>query len=199
VVAVVSVSDANTLLDKLETIDHLAQESDAVVRDLRGLQQMTADARDTLLKVEQQQRAIEAQMRAQFQKADKLLEDRVKAENALRGWDPNAAAALANANGNDDAHGVISNQGGRCSLPGIPAAAREIIRRESNFNPYARNPASTAMGLGQLLVGNRIRLMGDDYNSYDCAKQYAAFKAYTVSRYGTFENAWAFWQAHHYY
>jgi septal ring factor EnvC (AmiA/AmiB activator) len=90
-------------------------------------------------------------------------------------------------------------QGGRCDLSGTSAAERWIIMHESSGYPTADNPTSTAFGLGQLLLGNRILYLGKDYATTDCGKQLAAFRTYVRDRYGTAEAAQAFWQAHGWY
>ncbi len=70
---------------------------------------------------------------------------------------------------------------------------------ESGGDPTAQNPASTAFGLGQLLLGNRILYLGQDYATTDCGKQLTAFRAYVRDRYRTAEAAQAFWQRHGWY
>jgi len=89
--------------------------------------------------------------------------------------------------------------GGRCDLSGTSAAERWIIMHESGGDPTADNPTSTALGLGQLLLGNRILYLGADYATTDCGKQLRAFRAYVRDRYGTAEAARAFWQSHGWY
>ena len=70
---------------------------------------------------------------------------------------------------------------------------------ESSGDPTADNPTSTAFGLGQLLLGNRILYLGRDYATIDCGRQLWAFRAYVRDRYGTAERAKAFWQANGWY
>jgi septal ring factor EnvC (AmiA/AmiB activator) len=94
---------------------------------------------------------------------------------------------------------VPTTSGGRCDLSGTSAAERWIIMRESSGYPTADNPTSTAFGLGQLLLGNRILYLGQDYATIDCGKQLGAFRAYVRDRYGTAERAQAFWQANGWY
>jgi septal ring factor EnvC (AmiA/AmiB activator) len=89
--------------------------------------------------------------------------------------------------------------GGRCDLSSTSAAERWIIMHESSGDPTADNPSSTAFGLGQLLLGNRILYLGKDYATTDCGKQLAAFRTYVRERYGTAERAQAFWQANGWY
>ena len=90
-------------------------------------------------------------------------------------------------------------RGGRCDLSGTSAAERWIIMHESGGDPTAQNPASTAFGLGQLLLGNRILYLGQDYATTNCGKQLTAFRAYVRDRYRTAEAAQAFWQRHGWY
>ena len=86
-----------------------------------------------------------------------------------------------------------------CDLSGLPPAARSIIMAESGGNPTAKNPHSTAFGLGQLIVANRKALMGASFASTDCGAQVAAFSKYTKGRYGSFDNALAFRKSHGWY
>jgi septal ring factor EnvC (AmiA/AmiB activator) len=94
---------------------------------------------------------------------------------------------------------VATGAGGRCDLSGTSAAEHWIIMRESSGDPTADNPTSTAFGLGQLLLGNRILYLGQDYATTDCGRQLWAFRAYVRDRYGTAERAQAFWQANGWY
>jgi len=191
VASIVSTSDANDLLEKLVTSQYLAERDHDRLRDLNGLERASEVASDALSRSERKLATLEAQLRAKLGQAQKLSNDWLKTLEVLR---------TRNITIPRDTGGVVGGGGGGlCALAGVPDAARQIIMKESGGNPYADNPSSTAFGLGQLLLDNRIRLMGDDYASTDCGKQYAAFKQYTLSRYGTFENAWAFWSAHHYY
>ncbi|HET9556583.1 MAG TPA: hypothetical protein VFS70_05535, partial [Actinomycetota bacterium] len=89
--------------------------------------------------------------------------------------------------------------GRRCDLSGTTAAERWIILRESSGDPTADNPTSTACGLGQLLLGNRILYLGHHYATTDCGRQLWAFRAYVRDRYGTATRAKAFWQTNSWY
>jgi hypothetical protein len=71
--------------------------------------------------------------------------------------------------------------------------------RESGGDPTADNPTSTAFGIGQLLLGNRILYLGRHYATTDCGRQLGAFRAYVGDRYGTAKRAKAFWQANGWY
>jgi hypothetical protein len=106
-----------------------------------------------------------------------------------------AARAAAAGGGGRPAGG----SGSRCDLSGTSAAEYWIIMHESGGDPTADNPTSTAFGLGQLLLGNRILYLGREYATTDCGRQLWAFRAYVHDRYGTAERAKAFWQANGWY
>jgi peptidoglycan hydrolase CwlO-like protein len=95
--------------------------------------------------------------------------------------------------------GPISLHNGVCDLSSTSPPERWIIMHESSGRPTAQNPNSTAFGLGQLLLGNRILYLGSNYATTDCALQLSAFRSYVRDRYGTAAAAQAFWQAHGWY
>jgi hypothetical protein len=83
--------------------------------------------------------------------------------------------------------------GGHCDLSMLSGAARQIIGAESGGDPYAKNKTSTASGLGQLVVENRLNILGDDYDSPDCGLQIGAYHGYVAKRYrGSDKRALAF-------
>lgn len=85
---------------------------------------------------------------------------------------------------------------------GLSAAEAWIIQHESGGSVLADNPISTAFGLGQLLLDNRQRIggiLGFSPSTTSWAEQLAMFRYYYRERYGTAENAKAFWQAHGWY
>ena len=73
------------------------------------------------------------------------------------------------------------------------AAKAFIYAHESGNNPNATNP-NGCYGLGQDCNGRVRALCGADYACQD-----AFFTNYAMSRYGSWENALAFWQAHHWW
>ena|SRR5215210_2802164 len=89
--------------------------------------------------------------------------------------------------------------GTKCDLSGLPSSARSIIMAESGGESTAKNPHSTAFGLGQLIVANRKQLMGSNYASTDCGAQTAAFSKYTLGRYGSYDRALSFRKSHGWY
>ena len=90
--------------------------------------------------------------------------------------------------------------GGRasCDLSGVSPAGRSIIMAESGGDPTAKNPTSTAFGLGQLTIANRRALMSNP-GSTNCGEQIAAFQSYVKGRYGTMDRALAFRRRHNWY
>jgi tape measure domain-containing protein len=96
---------------------------------------------------------------------------------------------------------VIGSASG-IAIGGASAAEQWIINHESGGRTTARNPTSTAFGLGQLILANRIaygRQLGVDPNTTNASAQLAMMRMYIHDRYGTAENAEAFWKAHHWY
>jgi len=89
--------------------------------------------------------------------------------------------------------------GGKCDLSGTSDAEYWIIMHESGGDPTADNPRSTAFGLGQLLIDGRRHYLGANADTTDCALQLQAFRGYVRDRYGTAENARAFWVSHGWY
>jgi Transglycosylase SLT domain len=87
---------------------------------------------------------------------------------------------------------------------GVPAswvpALTELIRRESSFNPRAKNPKSTAYGYGQFLKSTRSayeKKTGLDYDNP--VHQIVMMAQYVKDRYGTPEKALAFWDRNKWY
>ena len=76
----------------------------------------------------------------------------------------------------------------------------EIIKRESGFNPTAKNPTSTAYGYAQFLNSTRSayeKKTGLNYN--DPVNQIIMMAQYVKDRYGTPQNALNFWNSHQWY
>lgn len=94
---------------------------------------------------------------------------------------------------------TLVSGGVQCDLSGLPSAAQQIIQRESGGSSTAKNPHSTAFGVGQLLVANRKALMGANYASTDCGAQIDAFAKYTKGRYGSYDRALSFHKSHGWY
>jgi hypothetical protein len=105
-----------------------------------------------------------------------------------------AAAAAAAAAARSAAAGVSVALGGG-------GARAWIIAHESGGNPRAQNPTSSASGLYQMIDGTWRAYGGSTAHAKDAsvAEQNAVADRYVAARYGSWENAQRFWQAHHYY
>jgi len=77
---------------------------------------------------------------------------------------------------------------------------RQILTVESHMNPYAKNPHSSARGVGQLLASTYQNL--GLQHSADPLAQVVAALAYISRHYGGHNSvcsAWAFERSHNYY
>lgn len=80
------------------------------------------------------------------------------------------------------------------SAQSAPNDAKSFIYfKESGNNPKAINKSSGACGIGQALPCSKLSSVCPDM-SYEC--QDAFFTKYMQNRYGTWENAKAFWLSH---
>jgi septal ring factor EnvC (AmiA/AmiB activator) len=143
-------------------------------------------------------RAHSTELRRLIQQEEAARAREAAARRASAATSTTTPAAPASPAPSDPAPSVPLRNG-RCDLSGTSAAERWIIMHESSGDPTADNPTSTAFGLGQLLLGNRILYLGKYYATTDCGKQLAAFRTYVRERYGTAEAAQAFWQSHGWY
>jgi soluble lytic murein transglycosylase-like protein len=76
----------------------------------------------------------------------------------------------------------------------------EIVKRESSFNPKAKNPNSSAYGYGQFLTATRQNYEKKTGLSYDDpVNQLVMMMNYVKDRYGTPQKALAFWDKNHWY
>ena len=73
-----------------------------------------------------------------------------------------------------------------------------IVKRESSFNPYAINKKSKATGLCQALPGKKMASHGKDWRT-NYKTQLRWCRDYIKNRYGTPQQAWSFWQSHHWF
>ncbi len=86
-----------------------------------------------------------------------------------------------------------------CDLSSLSPAEQWIILKNSGGNPTAKNPRSTAFGLGQLLLGNRKHYLGANFATTDCKLQIQNFRGYIRDRYGDAKNAKAFHEKNGWY
>jgi septal ring factor EnvC (AmiA/AmiB activator) len=201
--ALVQQGDAKDLLDQIATLEHLARENNDAINDMVTAQREYAAAQVALRKAEQDNRRAQAQIRKKIAEATELRDVRVQATEAVNAKIrelEGEAAVLRNNQQQAAANQAGQQRGGtKCDLSGTSDAEFWIIMHESGGDPTARNPSSTAFGLGQLLLDLRQRLLGADYDTIDCGKQLSAFRGYVSERYGTAEAAKSFWLSHGWY
>lgn len=70
---------------------------------------------------------------------------------------------------------------------------------ESGWNHRARNPSSGAGGIPQALPASKMAAAGPDWATNPRTQLRWQIDLYIGPRYGSPCNAWAFWQAHHWY
>jgi peptidoglycan hydrolase CwlO-like protein len=186
----------DALMSELAVLDHLAQQGNSSLADLVVAEKGAVAAEAELADAQRQFTAAARASQALLTQAENIrakisdLRARVEARVAVAPAAPAAPAAAAPV---VRAHTV-------CDLSGTSDAEFYIIMHESHGDPAARNPSSTAFGLGQLLLSQRIHYLGADLaDTLDCGLQLRAFRGYVRDRYGTAEAAQAFWVAHHWY
>jgi septal ring factor EnvC (AmiA/AmiB activator) len=224
---VVQATDLRDLMERAVTLGYVIRADQDVLGRLELARRRSVRLHDAMVEAEQARAAAEAKVRRQVgelerlravrQQAKQKMDDRVArlagAAAALRSRSAElrrlirqeelarqrAAAARAAAARAGRGGPSAGGSGRRCDLSGTSAAERWIILHESGGDPTADNPTSTAFGLGQLLLGNRILYLGRGYATTDCGRQLWAFRAYVRDRYGTAARARAFWQANGWY
>jgi septal ring factor EnvC (AmiA/AmiB activator) len=201
--ALVQSGKADQLLGQVAILDHLARESNNSLADLVVAQKDYALARSALAEAEADARRAATQISRKIDQALELRELRVKAKDALddriRRLEGEAGVLRVTLQQRQQRQAGQIRGGGRCDLSGTSDAEYWIIMHESGGDPTADNPRSTAFGLGQLLLDGRRHYLGANYDTTDCALQLQAFRGYVRDRYGTAENAQAFWIAHGWY
>jgi septal ring factor EnvC (AmiA/AmiB activator) len=201
--ALVQSGKADQLLGQVAILDHLAQQSNNSLADLVVAQQDYALARAALSEAEADARAASAEINRKIDQALELRDLRVQAKDALddkiRRLEGEAGVLRITLQLRQQRQAGQVRGGGKCDLSGTSDAEYFIIMKESGGDPTADNPRSTAFGLGQLLIDGRRHYLGANADSTDCALQLQAFRGYVRDRYGTAENAKAFWLAHSWY
>jgi septal ring factor EnvC (AmiA/AmiB activator) len=216
---VVQASDLRDLLERAATLSYVIRADQDVLGRLELARRRSVRLHAAMVEAEQDRAAAETRVRRQVGELERVRAVRQQAKERMDARVARlagAAAALrsrsaelrrlirqeelarrraARAGGG----GSILGPGPPCDLSGTSAAERWIIMHESSGYPTADNPTSTAFGLGQLLLGNRILYLGEDYATTDCGRQLWAFRAYVHDRYGTAARAKAFWQANGWY
>jgi hypothetical protein len=201
--ALVQSGNADQLLGQVAILDHLAKESNNSLADLIVAQQDYALARSILAEAEVDARKAGAEISRKIAEATELRDLRVQAKDALddkiRRLEGEAGVLRVTLQQRQQRQAGQVRGGGKCDLSGTSDAEYWIIMHESGGDPTADNPRSTAFGLGQLLLDGRRHYLGANYDTTDCALQLQAFRGYVRDRYGTAENARAFWIAHGWY
>ena len=73
-----------------------------------------------------------------------------------------------------------------------------IINHESGWNPRAKNPSSSAYGIGQALPPSKMASFGSDYMTNPIT-QLKWMKSYVNGRYGGINGAYRWWKSHNWY
>ena len=201
--ALVQSGRADQLLGQVAILDHLAKESNNSLADLVVARQDYALARSILSEAEADARRASVVINRKIDQALELRDLRVEAKDALddkiRRLEGEAGVLRVTLQQRQQRQAGQVRGGGTCDLSGTSDAEYFIIMKESGGDPTADNPRSTAFGLGQLLLDGRRHYLGANADTTDCALQLQAFRGYVRDRYGTAENARAFWVAHGWY
>ena len=216
---VVQATDLRDLVERAVTLSYVISADQDVLGRLEVARRRAAQLHGDMVRAERARAGAEVRVRGQVAELERVRAVRQQAKERMDARVARlagAAAALrsrsaelrrlirqeelarrraARAGGG----GSILGPGPPCDLSGTSAAEHWIIMHESSGSPTADNPTSTAFGLGQLLLGNRILYLGEDYATTDCGRQLWAFRAYVHDRYGTAARAKAFWQANGWY
>jgi septal ring factor EnvC (AmiA/AmiB activator) len=217
---VVQANDLRDLMERAVTLGYVIRADQDVLGRLELARRRSVRFHDAMVEAEQNRVAAEAEVHRQVGELEQVQAVRQQAKQRLDARVARLAGAAAalrkqsaelkrlirqeelarqRAAAAARAAATPVGSGRRCDLSGTSAAEHWIILRESSGDPTADNPTSTAFGLGQLLLGNRILYLGRDYATTDCGRQLWAFRAYVHDRYGTAERAKAFWQANGWY
>jgi septal ring factor EnvC (AmiA/AmiB activator) len=215
---VVQASDLRDLLERAVTLSDVIRADQEVLGRLELARRRSVRLHAAMVEAEQARAGAETRVRGQVGELERVRAVRQQAKQKLDARVARLAGAaaalrsrsaelrrlirqeeLARRRAAAARQGPAGGSGRRCDLSGTSAAERWIIMHESSGDPTADNPTSTAFGLGQLLLGNRILYLGSQYATTDCGRQLWAFRAYVRDRYGTAERAKAFWQANGWY
>jgi septal ring factor EnvC (AmiA/AmiB activator) len=215
---IVQATDLRDLMERAVTLSYVISADQDVLGRLELARKRAVQLHAGMVRAERARAGAEARVRRQVGELERVRAVRQQAKQKLDARVARLAGAaaalrsrsaelrrlirqeeLARQRAAAARRGPAGGSGRRCDLSGTSAAERWIIMRESGGDPTADNPTSTAFGLGQLLLGNRILYLGRDYATTDCGRQLWAFRAYVRDRYGTAERAMAFWQANGWY
>jgi septal ring factor EnvC (AmiA/AmiB activator) len=214
----VEAGDLRDLVERAVTLSYVISADQDALKGLEVARKRAVQLHLGMVKAEQARSAAEARVRGELAEIERVRALRRQAKDKLDARVARLAGAagalrrrsaelrrlirqeeLARQRAGGAGRGSILGPGPPCDLSGTSPAEHWIIMKESSGYPTADNPASTAFGLGQLLLGNRILYLGQAYATTDCARQLWAFRSYVRDRYGTAERAKAFWQANGWY
>ena len=215
---VVQATDLRDLIERAVTLSYVISADQDTLRRLEVARKRAVQLHHGMVKAERARSAAEARVRSELAEVERVRALRKQAKDKLDARVARLAGAadalrrrsaelrrlirqeeLARRRAGRAGRGSILGPGPPCDLSGTSPAERWIIMKESSGYPTADNPASTAFGLGQLLLGNRILYLGQDYATTDCGRQLWAFRSYVGDRYGGAGRAKAFWQANGWY
>jgi septal ring factor EnvC (AmiA/AmiB activator) len=216
---VVGADSLSDLLERTATLDFVVASGRDLLAELQAARHQAAQLHAAKLAAERDRQAAAAEVTGQLRQLERVRAVRQRAKRSLDARVARLAGTAASLRARSaelrrlireeelararaaaaGSGGRAGGSGRRCDLSGTSAAERWIIMRESGGDPTADNPTSTAFGLGQLLLGNRILYLGRDYATTHCGRQLAAFRAYVRDRYGSADAARAFWQANGWY
>jgi septal ring factor EnvC (AmiA/AmiB activator) len=211
-------SDLRDLVERAVTLSYVISADQDTLKRLEVARKRAVQLHHGMVKAERARSAAEARVRSELAEVERVRALRKQAKDKLDARVARLAGAadalrrrsaelrrlirqeeLARRRAGRAGRGSILGPGPPCDLSGTSPAERWIIMKESSGYPTADNPASTAFGLGQLLLGNRILYLGQDYATTDCGRQLWAFRSYVGDRYGSAGRAKAFWQANGWY
>ena len=214
----VEASDLRDLVERAVTLSYVISADQDALKRLEVARKRAVQLHHGMVKAERARSAAEARVRSELAEVERVRALRKQAKDKLDARVARLAGAadalrrrsaelrrlirqeeLARRRAGRAGRGSILGPGPPCDLSGTSPAERWIIMKESSGYPTADNPASTAFGLGQLLLGNRILYLGQDYATTDCGRQLWAFRSYVGDRYGGAGRAKAFWQANGWY
>ena len=214
----VEASDLRDLVERAVTLSYVISADQDTLKRLEVARKRAVQLHHGMVKAEQARSAAEARVRSELAEVERVRALRKQAKDKLDARVARLAGAadalrrrsaelrrlirqeeLARRRAGRAGRGSILGPGPPCDLSGTSPAEHWIIMKESSGYPTADNPTSTAFGLGQLLLGNRILYLGQDYATTDCGRQLWAFRSYVGDRYGGAGRAKAFWQANGWY
>ena len=199
----VEAGDLRDLVERAVTLSYVISADQDTLRRLEVARKRAVQLHHGMVKAERARSAAEARVRGELAEVERVRALRKQAKDKLDARVARLAGAadalrrrsaelrrlirqeeLARRRAGRAGRGSILGSGPPCDLAGTSPSEHWIIMKESSGYPTADNPTSTALGLGQLLLGNRILYLGQAYATTDCGRQMWAFRSYVRDRYG---------------